>query len=132
MTTPTPEPPQPDADSAAFWTGLREERIVLQRCSGCRRLRFPPVGRCPYCRSTAAVHETVAGTGAVYSWTVVHRAFDPAFVADLPYVVATVDLDDGPRLALRLEGQAPAFGAAVMPRFVHHAEWTELRMVTDA
>jgi uncharacterized protein len=132
MTTPTPEPPQADADSAAFWTGLRAERIVLQRCSGCERLRFPPLGRCPYCRGTDAVHETVAGTGSVYSWTVVHRAFDPAFVADLPYVVATVDLDVGPRLALRLEGRAPAFGAAVTPRFVHHAEWTELRMVTDA
>lgn len=126
--TAAPPAPEPDADSAAFWAALREERIVLQRCGGCGRLRFPPLGRCPYCRSTAAVHEAVAGTGTVYSWTVVHRAFDPAFAGDVPYVVATVDLDAGPRMALRLDGAAPTFGASVEPRFVHHGDWTELRV----
>lgn len=128
MTTPPPRPvPEPDADSARFWAGLREERVVLQRCDDCRRLRFPPMGRCPYCRCPHARHEPVSGAGTVYSWVVVHRAFHPAFAADLPYPVGTVDLAEGPRIAVRVDGDV-TFGSRVRARFVHHPEWTELRM----
>ncbi|GAA4879112.1 Zn-ribbon domain-containing OB-fold protein [Actinomycetospora straminea] len=129
---PRPAPPEPDADSATFWAALREERIALQRCSACQRLRFPPMGRCPWCATSGGAAEDVPGTGSVYSWIVVHRAFDEAFAADVPYVVATVDLDEGPRLALRLdEPDGVDFGARVRPRFHHHEDWSELRMVLD-
>jgi uncharacterized OB-fold protein len=124
--------PEPDLDSVTFWAGLAHERILLQRCADCARLRFPPMGRCPYCGSAGAGIEDVVGTGAVYSWTVVHRAFDPAFAAEVPYTVVTVDLDNGPRLAVRLDGGRPTVDMRVVPRFVHHDTWTELRMVPRA
>lgn len=128
------EPPEPDADSAEFWEGLRRERITLPRCADCGRLRFPPIGRCPWCASAASTTATVDGAGVVYSWIVVHRAFQPALRDEVPYVVATVDLDAGPRMALRLDEADPSvdFGLRVRPRFVHHPGWTELRMVPDA
>ena len=40
--------------------------------------------------------------GVVYSWITVNRALHPAFVADVPYVIATVDLADGARMFGRL------------------------------
>jgi uncharacterized OB-fold protein len=62
----------------------------------------------------------------------VHRAFRPEFAADVPYVVATVDLDAGPRLAVRLERpEGVDFGSRVHPVFYHHQVWTELRMALD-
>ena len=118
--------PEPDADSRAFWDELAAHRIVLQRCAACRRRRFPPVPSCPYCADPESILEQVVGSGRVYSFVVVHRAFDPAFAADVPYTVATVDLDGGGRVAGRLEG-VPAVNATVAPTFVDHPGWTELR-----
>lgn len=137
LDTPTTAPGPPgagtDDDSAPFWAALREERVELQRCTDCVRLRFPPMGRCPWCASAGQVREDVDARGSVYSWIVVHRAFRPEFAADVPYVVATVDLDAGPRVAVRLDRpDGVDFGARVAPVFHDHGAWTELRMVLGA
>jgi uncharacterized OB-fold protein len=65
--------------------------------------------------------------GTVYSFVTVHAAVSPAAADLLPYTVATVELNDGPRLVGRVvpAGRA-AIGDRVRPRFVDHAEWTEL------
>jgi uncharacterized OB-fold protein len=118
--------PVPDPDSAFFWDGLRARRLLLQACDGCGRHRFPPMPSCPYCASPATRVAEAAGTGVIYSWVVVHRAFDPAFAAEVPYTIATVTLDEGPRVIGRLEG-APRFGGRVAARYVDHGAWTELR-----
>lgn len=121
-------PPVPDQDSAFFWQGLREHKLLLQQCTACNRHRFPPMPSCPYCAAdTSAVRES-RGQGSVYSWIVVRRAFDPAFAADVPYVLATVDFDEGGRTVARLEGtSSPAFGMRVSAAYTDHPEWTELR-----
>jgi uncharacterized OB-fold protein len=124
--TPTPPKPVPDEDSAGYWEQLREHRVVLQACTGCDRRRFPATPACPYCAHPQWRLEQAAGTGTVYSFIVVHRAFDPAFAADVPYTVATVDLDGGGRLIARMDRTA-AIGARVGPQFVDHTDWTELR-----
>ena len=68
----------------------------------------------------------VGATGTVYSFITVRRALDPAFADEIPYSIATVDLDDRARALGRLEG-TPAIGARVVPEFVDHPGWTELR-----
>jgi uncharacterized OB-fold protein len=66
----------------------------------------------------------------VYSWVGVQRALTPAFESEVPYTIATVDLDEGARAFGRLEGAEPtAPGGAVTATFVDHPEWTELRFV---
>ena len=70
-------PPGTDADSEPFWAALREGRVELQRCAACGRLRFPPMGRCPWCADGRSTREEVDAAGSVYSWIVVHRAFRP-------------------------------------------------------
>jgi uncharacterized OB-fold protein len=124
--TAAPPRPVPDEDSAKYWQKLSEHRIFLQACTACDRRRFPATPACPYCAHPTWRLEEVPGTGIVYSFIVVHRAFDPAFAAEVPYTVATVDLDGGGRVVARM-GTTPAIGARVSPDFVDHLDWTELR-----
>jgi uncharacterized protein len=68
-----------------------------------------------------------SGLGTVYSFVTVHATVSPAAAMLLPYTVATVQLDDGPRLVGRVEpSRGTGIGDRVRPRFVDHPEWTEL------
>jgi uncharacterized OB-fold protein len=44
------------------------------------------------------------GTGKVHSWTISHHAFHPGFKPELPYILVTVDLDEGVRMQAQLRG----------------------------
>ena len=116
--------PAADVDSAPWWDALREHRVVLQRCEVCSKRRFPRVPSCPWCGTPGGVDDEVDARGRVYSWIVVHRALTGTH--EVPYTVAVVELEGGPRLLGRLEG-APGNGVEVEPFFVEHDDWTELR-----
>ncbi|HEX4579906.1 MAG TPA: OB-fold domain-containing protein [Candidatus Dormibacteraeota bacterium] len=126
--------PTPDPESAAYWAALREHRIVLQRCPSCERIRFPWMPGCPYCGSALpALVVQVSGLGQVYSFVRVHRALTEATLGQVPYVVAVVQLDAGPRMVGRVAGGAERvrIADAVRPAFVDHQGWTELRFDVD-
>ena len=119
-------------DSADFWRGTADHRLILQRCDECGRLRFPPMPGCPWCGATTTTNVDAAGTGAVYSWIVVHRAFDERFSGDVPYTIATVDLTEGCRIFGRLDSPASeiAVGLPVTARYFDHDGWTEVSFAT--
>lgn len=48
-----------------------------------------------------------SGRGRLYSWTVCHPPLLPYFAERAPWVVAAVQLDEGPRMVARLAGIAP-------------------------
>lgn len=128
-----PPKPQVDHDSSAYWEGLREERLRLQKCDECSRVRYPPMSHCPYCACERWTLTELSGRGCVYSFVVVHQAFNPAFANDVPYVIATVDLDEGPRLAVRANDASDLdFGQRVKAVYIHHEGWSELRVAPDA
>jgi uncharacterized protein len=129
----SPSGPVADRESAPFWAGLRERRVVLQACRACGRHRFPRMPSCPYCGEPGGTDVVVPGTGRVYSWIRVHRPLSAATVdGDLPYAVATVTLDTGPRLVGRLEpADRATVDLPVRPLFVDHPGWTELRFQPD-
>jgi len=88
---------------------------------------------CPYCGSLGGADVEVTGSGTVYSWVRVERPLTPAFAAEVPYSVATVDLDGGGRVLGRLlPHDRAAIGARVAPSFVDHGDWTELRFVVES
>ena len=118
--------PSPDQESAHYWAELNEHHIVVQVCSACGRRRFPPTPACPYCAEPESRWERIEGTGTVYSYIVVHRAFDPAFAGEVPYAIATIDFDGGGRIVARTT-ERPVIGARMRPEFVPHHGWTELR-----
>jgi len=87
-----------DPESAPYWAALKERRLILKRCRDCGRHHFYPRALCPHCHSDALEWAEARGTGSVYSYTVARRPAGPAFMADAPYVVAVVDLDEGARM----------------------------------
>ncbi len=96
--------PSPDSDSQVYWDATREHRLLLQRCTACSAYRFYPRSICPECWSRDFTWEEVEGSGTIYSFTVVRRAPTPAFAPAVPYVVALIDLDEGPRMLSNILG----------------------------
>ncbi|MBI3303975.1 MAG: OB-fold domain-containing protein [Deltaproteobacteria bacterium] len=89
-------------DNAPFWGGCRKGQFLLQRCTACAAWRYPPAPICPRCAATEAVWTPTARTGRIHSFVIYHRAFHPAYTAEVPYAVALVELDEGIRLPLRV------------------------------
>jgi uncharacterized OB-fold protein len=107
--------PEPDPETRHFWDAVAAGRLDIQRCQTCGRHVFYPRGSvCPHCGGRGLDWVTAAGGGVVHSFTVVHRA-PPEFAAEAPYVVALIDLDEGPRMMSRLTGVEPAEVAVGMP-----------------
>jgi uncharacterized protein len=98
--------PATGADSAPFWEFARRGELRAQRCTGCGTLRLPPGPVCPRCWTDAHEWAALSGRGVVQSWVVFHRQYHAAF--PVPYVVALVELDEGPRIESRLVGAEPA------------------------
>ncbi len=98
-----------------YWENARDGRLVVQHCAACDRIWHPPLPRCPHCRSPEVGWRQVSGTGTVYSCTVVRHPTHVAFAAQVPYVVAIVELAEGPRLVVGVIGCAPEQVRAGMP-----------------
>lgn len=95
---PLPAPPPPgDDDNAEFWAATAEGRLLLRRCDSCGTVIWYPRPVCPDCHSTSTSWFDASGRGHVYSFTVVRRARGP-FAAAAPYVLAYVELEEGPRV----------------------------------
>lgn len=97
--------PIPDADSAPFWAALNEGRLLVQRCLGCGRAQLYFRALCKHCWSRDLRQEDASGVGTVYSFTVVHQVAHPALRPDAPYVLALIDLDEGPRVVARIDAE---------------------------
>jgi uncharacterized protein len=67
----------------------------------------------------------VSGRGKVYSFVVYRRSYHPGFEADLPYVVALVQLEEGPRLIGNIISCDPASVRCEMPVQVVFDDVTE-------
>ena len=85
-----------------FWDAIKRHHAELQRCDRCGRYRFIPSELCQ-CGSPDATWTPIAGTGEVYTYTVVHRAPTPYYQGRAPYVIAHVTLDEGPRMISTFE-----------------------------
>ena len=85
-----------------YWEGLVENELPLQRCDACERAWYPPGPWCPVCWSKDFTWRALSGRGQVSSWVVFHQAYFPSFADEVPYNVAEVELDEGPRLLTNL------------------------------
>jgi uncharacterized OB-fold protein len=96
--------PALNADTRPFWEAARDRRLIVKRCDACERPFFPPRHLCPYCWSDRTSWIESGGRGTVYSYTVIHRPPAPEFSRRGPYVVALVDLAEGPRVMANIVG----------------------------
>jgi uncharacterized OB-fold protein len=93
--------PVTDDDNRFFWDGVREGRLLLQRCVSCAALRHPPGPMCPRCHSLEWDTLESPGRGTIYSWVLSHHPTEPDAE---PRIVVLVDLDEGVRLVANLQG----------------------------
>ncbi len=90
-----------------YWQALEEGYLAFQRCT-CGHSWLPPRRHCPVCLSSDASWVRARGTGTLVSWVTYHTAYHPAFKDRLPYKVALVQLDEGPRMLTNIVGPCDA------------------------
>lgn len=77
-----------------FWDFINHHEFRLQKCSECGTFRFPPGPTCPQCLSMKYEWSSVSGRGKVLSWVVFRKQYFTEITT--PYVVAAVELQEGP------------------------------------
>ncbi|WP_106848027.1 Zn-ribbon domain-containing OB-fold protein [Blastococcus sp. Marseille-P5729] len=105
-------------DAAAYWEGTTRGVVVLQRCDGCQAVIWHPRAICPVCWTQELSTFEASGRGTVYSWTRTQKGLAEYRDAG-PYVLAYVELEEGPRVMTNLLGfdDDPQVGDAVTAVF---------------
>ncbi|KUI22490.1 DNA-binding protein [Mycobacterium sp. GA-1285] len=96
-----PDRPTIDSDSEAWWAAVQDGRLMLNGCGSCGRSSLYVRPFCPHCWSEDVILVPASGRSRLYTWSVVHQNAAP-FDTRLPYIVAMVDLAEGPRLMTEL------------------------------
>lgn len=94
------------AETEPFWSALAQQRLVLPRCNSCSGVVWYPRAHCPLCYSTHLTWETMSGEGTVYSYSIVAKG-NGRWKESGPYVVAYVQLAEGPRVLTNIVGISP-------------------------
>ena len=110
--------PNVDHDNAAFWAGLRRHEFLLFTCKWCGAQYWPAA----YCRTCTAEPfygnmewAPSSGRGRVFAFTIYRRAFDSTFADAVPYVVALIELDEGPMFGTNVVNCPPEAVKIGMP-----------------
>jgi len=119
----TPLRPSVSPDTAFFWDGLKEHRVLIQRCASCGLLRHPPRPMCPACNSLDWDTVESSGRGTVHSFVMPQHPKFPFM--DYPYIVALVDLAEGVRIISNLIDIDPDDARIEMPVEVCFTEFAE-------
>lgn len=100
--------PLPDPDTAPFWEAAAQRRLVARRCERTGRVYHYPRERVPGTLSDDTAWVELSGRGTIYSYTVVRQAAARAFRDRVPYVLALIDLDEGPRMMATVDADPDA------------------------
>jgi hypothetical protein len=111
------EHPKPYAswETRGYWEGCGRGELVLQRCTECGTVQHRPRAVCASCLSGEIEHFVASGRGHVHTFTVTHQNQMPGFREACPYVLAYVQLEEGPRLMTNIVGCDPADVRIDMP-----------------
>lgn len=111
-------------DTEFFWNGLRDHKLLIQRCKDCRALRAPARPMCPNCTSLHWDTVESSGRGTVYSYVMPQHP--PMPLMEYPYIVALIELDEGVRLVSNLCEIATESVEVGMPVEVFYATFDTL------
>ena len=107
-------------ETRGYWEGCSRHELVLQRCRDCKVVQHRPRAICASCLSNDIEHFVASGRGTIYSYTTTHQNQQSGFREACPYVLAYVDLEEGPRLMTNIVGGDPGtvrIGDAVVVDF---------------
>jgi uncharacterized protein len=119
--------PENDGLSAPYWQGLRDGRLLVQRCARCATWQFAPEWICHQCHDFRPDWVEVQPVGTVYSWQRVWHPAHPVIRDHGPYLAVLVELPHAGRLRMvgNLLGdpmQEVMIGREVVGVFEHHPE----------
>ena len=97
--------PRPTPDTAPFWEGAARGELRLQRCRGCDDTFFYPRASCPRCGSSEVEWFAASGRARLHTYLISHRPA-PGFADQVPYAIAVVELEEGPRMMTNIVGVA--------------------------
>lgn len=97
---PIPQPLTPEA--RPYWDGLKEGKLMLPKCGDCGHTFFYPRVLCPRCQSRNIGWVRASGKGKLHTFGIGYQSFNKAFKLPTPYVLAMVELDEGPRMMSNL------------------------------
>ncbi|MFD2415857.1 Zn-ribbon domain-containing OB-fold protein [Amycolatopsis pigmentata] len=132
MSAPLPTPaPIVTVETKPFWDATASGRMLLPRCTECATVIWYPRSWCPACLSREIEWIEASGRGTVYSHSTVRRGAMPPFNEALPYVLAYVELEEGPRMLTNIVTDDPdsvsvgqavelvfqSYGEGALPRF---------------
>lgn len=100
-----------DPTTEPFWQACIEHRLLIQTCHACGHHQFYPRPFCLNCELTLLGWVEAKGTGTIYSLTTVRLPVTGEVPP--PYLLALVDLDEGPRLLTNIVGDHAAIGDRV-------------------
>ncbi len=120
--------PVPDPISEPYWSATTRGELLIQYCAACDRFDFYPR---PFCRHCAGelTWRAASGRGTIYSFTIVRQSRTPPFDQLVPYVVALVDLDEGPRMMTNIvdcDAHSVGIGQRVVVDFADEFEGVSL------
>lgn len=105
-------PPRATEVSRPYWDACREHRLIMQNCHDCNKLTFFPAYMCPTCGGDRLQWQELSGRGRIHSVTRVFHPAAPVFRESTPYVVALIQVEEGPIMMSNIVG-ANAMEAAI-------------------
>jgi len=117
--------PELTPETAPFWTGGAQGKLLIARCGACRLWIHPPMPVCRVCLSRDIAAEPVSGRGTVHSFTINHQPFLPGVA--VPFAIAIVELPEQEALRLTTNivdcpPDAVHIGMAVSVRFLRQED----------
>jgi uncharacterized OB-fold protein len=98
--------PVPTPETRPFWEAARRHELQIQACRACGTYLFFPRALCPRCFAADLEWRRVSGRGTLHTFTIVERG-QRGFPLATPYVLAVVELAEGPRMMTNLVGIEP-------------------------
>jgi len=90
---------------ARFWREIPQRyNLVANKCGVCNKVFFPPREACPKCRRKSMGNMNtiqLEGKGKVITYTIIHVAPE-AFEEQVPYPIAIIELEEGPRITAQI------------------------------
>ena len=83
-------------ETRGYWEGTMAQKLLIQTCNACGNRQLPWGPCCTRCLSQDLGSLEGSGRGAVFSYTVVRHAIHPNFSQQVPYVIADIELEEGP------------------------------------
>ncbi|MGI8926632.1 MAG: Zn-ribbon domain-containing OB-fold protein [Tepidiformaceae bacterium] len=116
--------PEPTPTSQPFWDAARQHRLLIQRSKKTGQHVFYPRSVSPFGPDDELQWIEASGRATVYSYTVARRPTAPQWGDEVPYVIAIVELEEGPHMTTNIVGCDPEAVFVGMPVVVEYDDVT--------